>query len=59
MHAAGELMSWMEAAFGFILALSAVVTAEALARYTEADAARRQGILARSDVNDARAFAHS
>ncbi len=52
-------MSWMEAAFGFILALSAVATAEALARYTEADAARRQGILARSDVNDAGAFAHS
>ena len=58
MHVAGELMPWLEAAFGLILAGSAVVTAELLARYTETDTRRRKGTQTRlSSVSDTRVFA--
>ena len=57
MHVAGELTPWLEAAFGLILAVSAVVTAELLARYTETDATRRKGNQTRlPSVSDTRVF---
>jgi len=58
MHVAGELTPWLAAAFGLILAVSAVVTAELLARYTETDARRRKGTQTRlPSVSDTRVFA--
>jgi len=56
MHVAGELTPWLEAAFGLILAVLAVVTAELLARYAETDA--RKGTQTRlPSVSDTRVFA--
>ena len=53
MHVAGELALWLEAAFGLISAISVVLTAELLARYTETAARHRKVAQARlSSVSD-------
>jgi len=59
MHVAGELALWLDAAFGLLLAISAAVTAEGLARIAEADTGRSQGARTHAGAGEPRLLAQS